>query len=71
MGEPWRDPLFESLSTEEQMLYFEWMETLQIQGKVSFDLTDEEYVSKMYRMLRCDTNYPNLDPDDVDFLDDL
>jgi hypothetical protein len=38
------------------------METLQIQGYVPIDLTEDEYMDKIYRMLRCDKKY-HFDPD--------
>ena len=54
---PFRDPIFEDLSDEEQLVYFDWLETLQIQGYVSMDISDEEFMDKIYRMYRCDSRF--------------
>jgi len=55
--EPFRDPLFEALSDEEQMVYFDWMETLQLQGWIPLELNDEDFMDMIYRMYRCDISF--------------
>jgi predicted SAM-dependent methyltransferase len=44
------------------MEYFEWMETLQIDGRIPMDMPDDEFMDKIYRMLRCDQKF-HFDPD--------
>ena len=61
--EPFRDPLFEALSDEEQMVYFDWMETLQLQGWIPLELNDEDFMDMIYRMYRCDISF-NFDAND-------
>ena len=61
--EPFRDPLFEALSDEEQLVYFDWMETLQLSGWLPLELDDEEFMGYIYRMYRCDISF-NFDVND-------
>jgi hypothetical protein len=65
---------FNDLPLLEQYEYFDWLETLQIEGRVSMDISNEEFMEKLYRMYACD-QHQGFDPDNpqigVDFFDKI
>lgn len=61
---------WDDLHTSEQIEYLEWMETLQCQGYISMDISNDEFMDKMVRMYNCDIGH-SFDPDDDEFLKKL
>ena len=47
---------FNELTYDERSDYFEWMEILIQDGRIPEDLSEEEFMDKIYRMLECDQN---------------
>jgi hypothetical protein len=54
---------WDQLHTSEQLEYFDWIETLQIQGHLPMEMDEEEFMEKCYRMYNCDIQQ-GFDPDE-------
>jgi hypothetical protein len=65
---------FSDIPLIEQYEYFDWLETLQIDGRVPMDLSNDEFMEKLYRMHSCD-QHQGFDPDNpqsgLDFFDKI
>jgi hypothetical protein len=49
---------FHELTYEERAFYFEWMDMLIEDGRIPEDISQEDYMAKIYRMVKADQHQP-------------
>ena len=49
---------FHELTYEERAFYFEWMDMLIEDGRIPEEISQEDYMAKIYRMVKADQHQP-------------